>query len=87
MEKIEREMKLVSVIKSSKIICDKCGKEIMLDAYDAFECKFEYKIGDVYPEGGSVESLNLDLCKNCGKEAIEILKSKGFNFYKEDHDY
>lgn len=70
--------------------CDKCGEDIDADRemFDIFEGEgvFEFKLGEVYPEGGYYDKFSLDLCKTCSKDALKILKEHGFNIiHKECH--
>jgi Zn finger protein HypA/HybF involved in hydrogenase expression len=84
----KKEMKMQEVIIDSYLVCDKCGKRIKQESsYDAFECKFVYKTGDIYPEGGSGEKQELDLCQKCGYEAMKLLKNNGFNVREIEWDY
>lgn len=88
MKVFKKEMKMREVITESHTLCDKCGQKIESEhSFDAFECEFTYKTGDNYPEGGSGSELTLDLCQKCGKEAIEILKSNGFNVQENEWSY
>ena len=87
MKIVKKEKRLTEVIVSRQTICDKCGNKIEKpDLYNVFECRFDYKTGDVYPEGGLIHNISLDLCQDCGKDAMAILKSSGFKFNEEDFD-
>jgi hypothetical protein len=67
--------------------CDKCNKEIIDDdKWDAFEFTFERKEGAVFPEGGSLEAHEMDLCKTCSLELIEKLKTMGYRITERDID-
>lgn len=81
------EMRLTEVPTESYELCDKCGEKITMDAYDAFEFDFEYKIGQAYPEGGGGEKYTLDLCIDCAKKVIILLEQNGFRVQHSEWDY
>ena len=70
-------------------ICDKCGKSLYItdDRFYKFNSTFEIEEGEVYPEGGTVTILTLQLCNSCSEKAVDILKENGFNFTECDKDY
>lgn len=81
-------MRTQEVTIKSYTLCDKCNEKIETESnYDAFECEFIYKTGDSYPEGGSGEKFELDLCQKCGKEAVELLKGNGFKVQESEWDW
>ena len=63
-------------------VCDKCGKNLDDKEYeDAFSCEFDYTTGYSYnSEERQTESQTLELCENCGEEAMKILSNNGFKF-------
>ena len=61
------------------IQCDKCGKKINVNNYDAFECGFIRKTGSNYPEGGRGFQETLDICLDCSVKLTELLKENGYN--------
>jgi len=68
-------------------VCDKCGIRINTVLYDAFDFDFELKTGTSYPEGGSGDKWMLDLCEDCAKAAIELLKANGYKVREEEWDW
>jgi hypothetical protein len=75
------------VVVESYYKCDKCDERISRqDMYDAFECEFMYKTGESYPEGGHGTNILLELCQDCGKEAINLLRDNGFKTQKKEWD-
>ena len=89
-KKTKKEIKEVEVTVSDVNLCDKCGKDLdedISDMYEVFECNFEYKTGESYPEGGDIHYTELELCKKCGKEAIQLLKDNGFVFTERDSNW
>lgn len=84
---IKKEKQLKEVEVENYLVCDKCGNRIQKrSSFDAFECEFSYRTGDIYPEGGDVEEFKLDLCRECGDEAIKLLKDFGFGIQEYRHD-
>lgn len=76
--------KTVVEVIESWVICDKCGKRIYKNTFDAFCCEFIWDIGDSFPEGQCGESRYLELCQDCAEIAHNILDDNGFNFqFKE----
>ena len=67
--------------------CDKCSRKIVYEGNDAFEFNLSLKEGRYYPGSGCGEIEKLDLCNGCAIEAIDLLKTNGFNVYQEDWDY
>jgi len=69
-------------------ICDKCNNKIKTeDNWDAFECGFILKTGSKYPEGGSGDKQEMELCKECVDEFIMLLKTNGYRINESEWDY
>ena len=77
----------MDVITERYNLCDKCGEKIEVVSYDAFECTVEHKTGESYPEGGSGDVENLELCKTCAIKMIDLLSSNGYNIQKTEWDW
>jgi hypothetical protein len=71
-------MQEVEVIVENYHLCDKCNKKITKQNYDAFECDFTHKTGDSYPDGGSGDLQEMELCQQCAVELVELLKQNGY---------
>lgn len=82
-----KENQLREVVVSERCVCDKCGEDIVKNTYDAFSFELSYQIGDCYPEGGSGEKWELDLCQDCAVKAKDLLKNNGYRFIESDWDY
>lgn len=83
-KRIEKKTVEVERIVSSTTFCDKCGQEIKRSGWgDVFECKFELKTGQNYGYTGNTKSNLMDLCNECGEEALSLLIENGFGFYEE----
>jgi hypothetical protein len=70
-----------------EILCDKCGKKIQAGRYDAFEFKFVHKTGSSYPEGGSGEQQDMDLCPECAVECVALLRANGYRVSDTEWDW
>jgi hypothetical protein len=81
-----RQLVMTDVIVEDYIVCDKCKEEIDVEPFDAFKCKFVYKTGSCYPEGGNGEKQSMELCQDCADDFVELLKSNGYNVTIEDWD-
>ncbi len=81
--KTEKQVKEVVVVVEDYEVCDKCGKKIEKDEYDAFEFDFKLKEGTQYPEGGSGDEEEMDLCQACARELVEKLKEMGYGIRKD----
>lgn len=86
-KKTEKQTKEVNVVVESYTLCDKCNEKIVKDAYDAFDFTFEHKTGTSYPEGGSGEQDEMDLCDKCSKELVEFLRAKGYRITTKEWDW
>ena len=83
----EKQMREVEVTKESYVLCDKCGDKISFANYDAFDFDFSLKTGNSYPEGGSGEKQEMDLCHTCANKLMELLKLNGYRINTSDWDY
>lgn len=80
-------MQMTEVVTKCYKLCDKCGIIIKNKQYDAFNFELEYKTGTAYPEGGSGDKYELDLCENCAPKAIQLLKENGFKVQESEWDW
>jgi len=79
---------LKNIEKHTHSTCDKCGKEIKKETYNAYnEDWFEIKEGHIYPEGGCFSGYKMELCEDCSHELVEILKFNGFNIQEVVIEY
>jgi len=85
--KKEKQTKIVDVTIDDYIECDKCNCRIEEKDYDAFKSSFIYETGDRYPDSAYLNTKSIDLCKECGVELMELLKSKGYRINSTDWDY
>ena len=72
---------------NTKTICDKCGKDVLIGMYDAFNFDLEIKTGDSYPEGGSGKSLDMDLCLDCVEGFKKLLNDNGYKLIESEWDF
>lgn len=70
-----------------KTFCDKCNAEINIDQYDAFECDITLKTGSQYPEGGSGDRAEIDLCPHCSESLFKSLEADGYRINIEEWDF
>ena len=86
--KKEKRMKEVEVILEDFNLCDKCNCKIEKeDSYDSFECEFTHKTGSSYPEGGSGEKQEMELCQKCAVECVELLRANGYRITDSEWDW
>lgn len=70
-----------------KTTCDLCNEEIQYKRYSADEVVIKRRTGDSYPEGGSGEEVEVDMCGDCfDKKLIPWLKSQGVTPAIEEWD-
>ena len=81
-----KELKEVDVVVEDFLQCDKCGNEIKTGLYDAFSFDFEVRTGESYPEGGNGQLFNMDLCQECFKELLELLKENKYRVDEKEWD-
>ena len=60
-------------IVGDKLFCDVCGKEEkntgwQTPAFDINETEIRHKYGSIFPEGGSWEETDVDICPECFKD-------------------
>ena len=68
-----------------KVTCDICHEEIRREHGSAEEVTVEHKTGFSYPEGGSGETVLVDICPKCFDERlVPWLKSQGAEPRKEE---
>jgi hypothetical protein len=83
-----KQMKEVEVTIENYNLCDKCNEKIETeDNYDAFECEFIHKIGSSYPEGGSGEKQEMELCQKCAVELVALLRANGYRVTDSEWDW
>jgi len=74
-----KQMKEVEVTIENYCLCDKCnGKIEKENSYDVFECDFIHRTGSSFPEGGSGEKQEMDLCQKCAVELVALLRENGY---------
>lgn len=77
--KKEKKMQEIDVTLEDYNLCDKCNEKIGLeDIYDAFDFCLYHKTGTSYPEGGSGQKQEVELCKKCSVELMALLKTNGY---------
>ena len=70
------------------VTCDMCGVKIERECYEVEDIEISRKTGYSYPEGGSGEKVEVDLCSNCFEnELIPWLTSKGVVPTTTEWDY
>ena len=71
-----------------KTTCDMCNKEIDQDSsYDINEVEVRHKKGVNYPEGGSGDVFEPDICGECfDDKLVPWLKSQGVKITKKNWD-
>jgi hypothetical protein len=58
--------------------CDLCGQEIGPDFYDAEKVEIRHRSGVQYPEGGSGEEVEVDMCGDCfDSKLVPWLREQG----------
>jgi hypothetical protein len=86
--KKEKRMKEVDVTIEDYNLCDKCNEKIKKeDSYDDFECEFIHKTGSSYPDGGSGEKQEMELCKKCAVELVALLRTNGYRVTDSEWDW
>ena len=85
------EMRIVPAKEYSAVVaitCDMCQCEIQKQNGNAEEVTVAHKIGSSYPEGGSGETVSVDLCSRCFEEKlVPWLKSQGAEPRTEEWDW
>jgi len=83
----EKQIKEVYVTLESYTLCDKCNEKIKKDTYEQFKCELIHETGTNYPEGGSGEKQEMELCQKCAVELIELLKTNGYRIADSEWDW
>lgn len=86
------ETKLAEVKYNYKTFCDWCGTQITGGRsinwdYNKDDFTLSWEWGDSYPEGGSGEEINVDLCLSCRNKLFSWLKSQGCKVEIKEWDY
>lgn len=74
-------------IRTSRILCDGCGRPTDADDgdYTRNEVEIEARIGDVYPEGDQRDIYEVDLCGPCFvSKVVPALAAVGITVRKRD---
>lgn len=80
----------VTRVKSEDVLCDMCGQDCNagFGGYDVHEVDVRIKTGKSYPESGSGEEYEADICVDCMTEkVIPALKSLGCKAEWKDWDW
>jgi uncharacterized protein YlaI len=83
----KKQMQEVEIIESIEYFCDKCEKQITTDCYSRDRFKIEFRKGDVYPTGGTVDGYRAYLCESCANEIKSVLEENGVKFEAFEIDY
>jgi hypothetical protein len=86
-KKTKKEIKEVEVVTESYNLCDKCNEEIQTPGFDAFEFELEYRTGETYPECGSGDKKEMELCAKCADDCIQLLKNNGYRINESKWDW
>lgn len=74
-----------------KETCDWCQEEIKdhlnSNSWGVDDFTLEWKTGTAYPEGGSGQEKEVELCQKCKNKLFELLEKKGIEVQKRDWDY
>jgi hypothetical protein len=64
--------------------CDLCGRTLKTKDYEVREAEIRVKVGERYPDGGTVVEREVDICLECVEEKVfPFLKSLGAKVYEE----
>lgn len=86
--KKEKQIKEVEVTIESYTLCDKCNEKIeMKDGYDSFKCEFIHTTGNSYPEVGSGENQEMELCQKCAVKLVVLLRENGYRITDSEWDW
>lgn len=70
------------------VTCDLCGAKIEKQVYEVNEVEVRHKVGDSYPESGSVTETSVDMCGKCFEEKlVPWLRSQCADPRIEDWDW
>tara|TARA_R110000782_G_scaffold8498_4_gene27730 strand:+ start:843 stop:1109 length:267 start_codon:yes stop_codon:yes gene_type:complete len=61
-----------------EVICDKCYTPFESVSWGVHEFEFKYRNGTSYPEGGSGEEYNIDICHKCIDGLLTVLVDNGY---------
>jgi hypothetical protein len=86
--KKEKRMMEVDVTIDHYTLCDKCNEKIKKeDSYDDFKCEFVRQTGSSYPEGGSLEKQEMQMCQKCAVELVSLLRANGYRINESECDW
>lgn len=68
--------------------CDLCGRNLKEKNYEVREATIRVKVGESYPEGGTVVEREVDICPECVEEKVfPFLESLGATVHEEKTDF
>lgn len=85
--KKETQIRQVEITIESYTLCDKCNSKIKTSTFDAFECEFIHKTGNSFPEGGSGNKQEMELCQQCAVELVDLLIENGYRINESEWDF
>lgn len=85
---------MVEQVVSTEIKCDLCGKTKHVLASNWTQerfvvqegCTVSAEEGTIFPDGGSTEIRNADLCFDCANRVLDWIVSQGGNTYTTETD-
>ena len=81
--KTKKVFKAVEEVVRDYYTCDNCGDVIDDEYGEFFDFTFSLNIGQRYPGYASGEKQEMDLCKDCAEECVELLEKNGYKIRKE----
>jgi hypothetical protein len=61
-----------------RVLCDWCGKEIVIGTYEDLDTTIQWSEGYSYPDNGARFGWEVeDLCSDCGPKLRDLLKEAG----------
>lgn len=68
--------------------CDLCGRILVERNYEVREAQIRVKVGESYPEGGTVVEREVDICPECVEEKVfPFLVNLGAKVHEEKIDF